>query len=161
MYPIVIKTGEKLVKFWTIQRSISFGAVLFLWIVLCNLMFHSSFQQVCFNMVFIYSSTSIAHLLHIRKRVIWGYNFTPLGLYRCEMSFTTSSITPIQIATINEIDVVYYSKKNLIIKTTVGTFKVKMKGEVMAHKCAREIRTFVELNRSQPEGETRIEEYAV
>jgi hypothetical protein len=123
--PIIIKTGKKLKKFWSLSRMSVTSIMLAMWIATFHFYFNFTiWQQICGLSIFA-ATTCLTHAIHHKKNVTLEYSLNMLGLYCYQTSFTNSHyVHSKRICNLVEIGKVYMKEnkrcvfKHLLIMET-------------------------------------------
>jgi hypothetical protein len=162
MEPILIETGEKLQKFWTISRLILNGCSICVVVVIGTKLNYNQ-SQISFLIIAYMIGVAIAQFQHYLKIVTWGYGINKFGLYRYQNSFQSGKVSTLLCETVNLQSVRAFSdQKNMFkyfleIKTPNEAIIIPIvQGEKVARDLEQKINNFIELRKADPRTTTQL-----
>jgi hypothetical protein len=142
MEPIIIKTGQKLTKFWDMTRLSLTSVMLAVWIGTFHFYFNFTLLQQIYGLGIFIATTCLAHAIHYYSVVTVEYSIGMLGLYGYEASlnkrhpFKSKRICKLQ--EIREIYIQDHPRSALRHFLVIETPKQVIKISVFGSKCIPE-----------------------
>jgi hypothetical protein len=163
MEPIVIETGKKLVKFWTMFRLILNGISICIIIIIGDQVLHYDEIRISFLIISYLVGVAIAQFQHYLKVITEAYGINKFGLYLYQNSFKSgkASTQICEISELQPVKVITDPKKMfqyfLEIKAPNETINIPIEhGEKVARDLERKINMFIEFRNSDPRSNTEL-----